>query len=193
MAKKEYEKEDWQIFRGEILELVILYNQIKEYSDFDKDLAKHIKSFFFLSRNNAIAAFFIKVGFVLEDGTPTLRNFLSEEDILELLDSYRPKIKRIRDKFYAHNNKASVASVKLTNEEVDELYNKIISKCQKIDDKYDDSYVYSFVGNSEGIKSIKHIIEASNELFDLKESVIATNLEATLKMDRLTGKFHISE
>lgn len=193
MAKKEYGKEDWQTFREEIFELVVLYNQIKEYSKFDIELAKYIKSFFISSKNNAIAAFFIKVGFVLADGTPTLRNFLSEEDILELLESYRPKIQLIRDKFYAHNNKHVVASLKLTNEEVDELYNKIISKCQKIDDKYEDPWVYSFVGNSEGIKSIEHIIRASNELFELKESVIATNLEASLKMDRLTGKFYTSD
>lgn len=188
MVMKEYGREDWQIFRKEILELVMLYSQLKEYANFNRNMIKQIESFFYLSHNNTIASFFIKFGFILDDGTPTLRNFLSKEDIDELRQSYEPKIKRRRDKFYAHNNKSSLASLNISTDEIDELYNKIISKCEKIDLMYNEPYQYSRVHGAEGIQSIEYLIENSNKFFDLQEKLIANDFEATVKLDIQSGE-----
>ncbi len=54
MATKVFGKEDWKEFRNEILELVILYHHVKEYSEFDKDKIEYIKNFFHLSKKQAI-------------------------------------------------------------------------------------------------------------------------------------------
>lgn len=69
MKKKSYEKAEWQEFRKEVLELVRLYHQVKEYSEFDKDKIEYIKNFFHSSRSQAITSFFIKVGFLVTDGS----------------------------------------------------------------------------------------------------------------------------
>lgn len=146
MAKKEYGIEDWRKFREEILQLVILYKQIKEYSDFDESKIKYIKSFFHLSRNNAISTFFIKVGFLIKNGSPTLHDFLSDEDFLELFKIYNPKVQKIRDKVYAHNSKAVLPpNFRITNDDVDEVYSKIISLAKKMDSSFGEAYLYEYI------------------------------------------------
>ena len=194
MAKQEYGKEGWNEFRKEILQLVMLYKQVKEYTDFDKTKINYIKTFFYLSRDNAIASFFIKVGFVISDGSPTLRNFLSTEEMLELLNVYQPKVQLIRDKVYAHNNKTKFPrTFKLTNDDVDEVYNKIISLSQQIDSRFEESYIYEWINGYEGIKSLEHIIESSNKYHELHEQILANGLKAYVEMSITSGELKISQ
>jgi hypothetical protein len=192
MAKQEYGKEGWSEFRKEILQLVMLYKQVKEYTDFDKTKINCIKTFFYLSRDNAIASFFIKVGFVISDGSPTLRNFLSTEEMLELLNVYQPKVQLIRNKVYAHNNKTKLPrTFKLTNNDVEEVYNKIISLSQQIDSRFEQSYIYEWINGYEGIKSLEHIIESSNKYHELHEQVRANGLKAYVEMSITSGELKI--
>lgn len=197
MVKKNYGKEDWIEFRNEILDLVSLYHQVKEFSAFDKNKIQFIESFFYLSKRNAITAFFIKVGFLISNGTPTFKDFLSEDTYSELFKIYDPKIKTLRDKYYAHNVKTheSLKNLNLANDDVEELYAKIISSAQEIDKKYEDAFVYDFVVNSDGIKSIESIIDDSNELDILKDALAlsANNFRANVEMDMISSKIKIVE
>jgi hypothetical protein len=193
MTKKIYNKEDWQEFRKEVLELVILYCQVKEYSTFDKDKIEYVKSFFYISQRNAITAFFIKVGFLVTNGTPTLKNFISKETYDDLILLYNKKVGLVRDKMYAHNAKSDkkMKDFSLSNEDVEEVYSKIISLAQEIDEKYDDRYAYEFINNAEGIKSISYYIERSIELDSLKKSIRDLGYKASVELSITTGKIKI--
>ncbi len=194
MAKKEYGVDDWRKFREEILQLVILYKQIKEYTDFDESKIVYIKSFFHLSRNNAISAFFIKVGFLIKNGSPTLHDFLSEEDFLELFKIYTPKVQKIRDKVYAHNNKAVLPpDFRITNEDVEEVYSKIISLAEKMDSSYGESFLYDFVTGADGIKSIESLIDDSNKWHELINKLLENDFNVNIEMDIRTGELKISK
>lgn len=195
MAKKEFDKEDWQEFRKEILELVILYHHVKEYSEFDIDKIEYIKSFFHLSKKQAITAFFIKVGFLVTNGSPTLRNFLEKEDYDELIKVYISKVGLVRDKLYAHNAKTDgkMKNFTLSNEDVEELYTYIISSAQAVDNKFDDRFLYDFVHNADGIKSIESIIDDTIELDTLKQDLRAHDFKANVELEIMTGKIKIVE
>lgn len=195
MSKIEFDKEDWLEFRNEIIELVILYHQVKEYLEFDKDNIEYIKSFFHLSKKQAITAFFIKVGFLVTDGSPTLKNFLGKEDYDELMKIYISKVGLVRDKLYAHNAKTDrkMKNFTLSNEDVEVLYAKIILLAKEIDEKYNDSCNYEMVSNAGGIKSIEHFIERSIELKELKQSIIEQGYKASVELSISTGKIKIVE
>lgn len=195
MNKKIYDKEDWQEFRKEILELVMLYNQVKEYSDFTKDKIEYIKSLFFLSQRNAITAFFIKVGFLVTDGVPSLKNFLSKESIDELIVLYNKKVGLVRNKIYAHNAKSDkiMNGFSLSNEDVEEVYYKIISLAQEIDRKHNDLKVYEFISNADGIKSIEHLIQDSMELTELKKKIRSKGFKSNVELEIMTGKIKIED
>lgn len=194
MGNKVYGKIEWQEFRKEILELVILYHHVKEYANFKTDRIKYIESFFHLSRKQAITSFFIKVGFlVLKDGNPSLFNFLSEDSYSELYKLYEPKFRVIRNKYYAHSDKAheKLKAITLTNDDIEDVYSKIISLAQEIDAKYNDSFNYDMVSNARGIKSIEHFIEKSIELNDLKKSLLEHNFKAKVELEIMSGKIKI--
>jgi hypothetical protein len=195
MAIKEFDKEDWKEFRNEILELVILYNHVKEYSDFDKNKIEYIKSFFHLSRKQAITSFFIKVGFLVTDGSPTLKNFLGKEDYDELMKIYISKVGLVRDKLYAHNAKTDgkMKNFTLSNGDVEELYTNIISSAQAVDNKFDDRFHYDFVHNTDGIKSIESYIADSIELDTLKHALRTHDFKANVELEIMSGKIKIVE
>lgn len=195
MAKNVYGKEDWLDFRNEILDLVILYNQIKEYSEFDKNKIEFIKSFFYLSKRNAITAFFIKVGFLVTNGLPTLKNFLSKEDYDKIIQIYNLKVGLVRDKWYAHNVKSGkqMKNFTLSNDDVEEIYTKIISLAQEIDKSYDDMLCYDFVANSDGIKSIESIINDSIELDNLKDDLMECDFKGNVELGIMSGKIKFLE
>jgi hypothetical protein len=193
MGKKEYGKAEWQEFRNEVLELVILNHHVKEYSEFDKDKIEYIKSFFHLSKKQTITAFFIKVGFLLTDGRPTLKDFLSKEEHDELMLIYNSKVGLVRNKLYAHNAKTDkkMKNVTLSNEDVEELYSKIISSAKDIDKKFDDLMFYDFVSNADGIKSIESFIACSIELRNLKSALIKNDFKANVELGIMDGKIKI--
>jgi hypothetical protein len=193
MVKKVYGKSDWQEFRKEILELVILYHHVKEFSEFDKDKIEYIKSFFYLSKKQAITAFFIKVGFLITQGTPTLKNFLGKEDYDELMKIYTSKVGLVRDKLYAHNAKTDkkMTNFSLSNNDMEDMYGKIISSAQDIDKKFEDTCIYSFVYNSDGIKSIESLIANCIELRNLKSELRKHNYKALVELGIMDGKINI--
>lgn len=192
MAKKEISKEGWQEFRNEILELVILYHHVKEYADFDKEKIKYFESFFHLSRKQAITSFFIKVGFLISNGSPTLKDFLLADDYSGLLNLYKPKVKQVRDFWHSHNLKSKLPlNFTISNGDIEVVYSKIISLAQEIDKKYNDSYNYEMVSNAGGIKSIEHLIERSIELNDLKKSLLEQNFKAKVELEIMSGKINI--
>lgn len=195
MAKKEFSKEDWQEFRKEVLDLVILYNHVKEYAEFDKNKIEYINSFFHLSRKQAITSFFIKVGFLVTDGSPTLKNFLGKEDYDELMKIYFSKVGLVRDKLYAHNAKTDgkMKNFTLSNEDVEELYTNIISSAQAVDNKFDDRFLYDFVHNADGIKSIESYIADSIELDTLKHALRTHDFKAKVELEIMSGKIKIVE
>ena len=195
MEKKVYGKAEWKVFRKEILELVILYHHVKEYSEFDKDKIEYIKSFFLLSKKQAITAFFIKVGFLVTSGSPTIRNFHIKDDYDELMKIYNSKVGLVRDKLYAHNAKTDVKmkNFTLSNEEVEELYTKIITLAKDIDKEFDDYFTYDFVHNVDGIKSIESFIDDSIELINLKKQIRYAGYQATANLGIMDGKIKISE
>lgn len=195
MAKKAYGNEDWQEFRKEILRLVILYHHVKEYSEFDTNKIEYIKSFFYLSKTHAITAFFIKVGFLVTNGRPTLKNFLSVRDYNELIQIYNSKVGLVRDKLYAHNAKSDVKmkNFTLSNDDVEEMYAKIISSAQDIDKKFDDVFIYEFVSNADGIKSIESMIDDSIELEKLKDALMECDFKANVELGIMSGKIKIVE
>jgi uncharacterized protein YlzI (FlbEa/FlbD family) len=194
MVKKVYGKAEWQEFRNEILDLVTLYHQVKEYSEFDKDKIEHIKSFFHLSKKQAITSFFIKVGFlVMKDGNPSLFHFLKEEEYYQLLQLYEPKIRVLRNKFYAHSDKSheKLQIITLTNEDIDELYAQIISSAKNIDQRFEDPWIYDFVHNADGIKSIESLIDDSIELHNLKSALVKNDFKANVELEIMNGKILI--
>lgn len=195
MEKKVYGKAEWKEFRNEILELVILYHHVKEYSEFDKDKIDYIKSFFHLSKKQAITAFFIKVGFLVTDGSPTLGNFLGKEDYDELMKIYNSKVGLVRNKLYAHNAKTDgkMKNFTLSNEDVEELYTKIISHAQAIDNNIEDQFLYDFVNNADGIKSIESFIDDSIELYNLKRNLRDGEFKANIELGIMDGKIKIVE
>lgn len=195
MNKKIYDKEDWQEFRKEIFELVILYNQVKEYSCFDKDKIEFVKSFFYLSQRNAITSFFIKVGFLITDGIPTLKNFIPKDTYGVLISLYNKKVGLVRNKIYAHNAKSDkiMNGFSLSNEDVEEVYYKIISLAQEIDRKHNDLKVYEFVLNTDGIKSIEHLIQDSMELTELKKNIRNKGFKSNVELEIMTGKIKIED
>lgn len=187
------DKEEWRKFREEILELVMLYSQINEFSIFDQAKIEYIPSFFIFSRNNAIAAFYIKFGFLITDGQPTFRNFLEKKDYDELALLYREKIGIIRDKFYAHNVKSdkNLKSIDLTNKDIDDLYKLLINFSKKIDAKYNETFCYDSVHGAEGILSIDSIIQDSIELERLKEQLASNGYQATVRINLETWKIEV--
>lgn len=195
MAKKVYGKEDWIEFRKEVLDLVILYQQVKEYAEFDRNKIGFIESFFYLSKRNAITAFFIKVGFLVTSGRPTLKDFVSDENYNELIRIYNSKVGLVRDKLYAHNAKTDgkMKNFTLSNEDIDELYTKIISSAQGIDNKFDDRFIYDFVHNADGIKSIESFIDDSIELDALKDALMTRHFKANVELEIMSGKIKIVE
>jgi hypothetical protein len=195
MGKKVYGKAEWQEFRNEILEMVILYHHVKEFSEFDKDKIEYIKSFFHLSKKQAITAFFIKVGFLVTDGTPTLRNFLGKEDYDELMKIYISKVGLVRDKLYAHNAKTDekMTNFSLSNKDIEEMYCKIISSARDIDKKFDDLMIYDFVSNADGIKSIEALIDVSIEMDKLKDELMEHGFRSNVELGIMNGKIKIVE
>lgn len=191
--KKIYDKEDWIKFREEILELVMLYSQINEFSIFDRGKVDYISSFFMFCRNNAIAAFYFKFEFLITDGKPTFSNFLEKKDYDELALLYREKIGIIRDKFYAHNVKSdkNLKSIDLTNKDIDDLYKLLINFSKKIDAKYNETFCYDSVHGAEGILSIDSIIQDSIELERLKEQLAATGSRGKVIINNETWKIEI--
>ncbi len=187
------DKEDWIKFREEILELVMLYSQINEFSIFDRGKVDYISSFFMFCRNNAIAAFYFKFGFLITDGKPTFSNFLEKKDYDELALLYREKIGIIRDKFYAHNVKSDInlKSIDLTNKDIDDLYKLLINFSKKIDAKYNETFCYDSVHGAEGILSIDSIIQDSIELERLKEQLAATGSRGKVIINNETWKIEI--
>lgn len=184
MAKKTYSKEDWFEFRKEILELVMLYKQIKEFTNFDINKIELIESFFHLSRKNAITSFYIKLGFLMSNGKPTFKDFLSHEDFNDLNGTYKLKLKDIRDKVYAHNAKSQLpSSLQILNEDVDLLYTMIISYAEKIDQKYEETFYYHDVINSEGIRSIEYFISNSIKYNELQEELLNIGNKAEVEMN----------
>lgn len=189
MAKKIYGKEDWEIFRGHVLDLVILYKHVKEFAFFDVEKLQYIPSFFFLSQKNAITSFYIKLGFLLSNGKPTFKNFLSHDDYNDLNGIYKSKLKDIRDKVYAHNIKTELPDdFRISDDDVDLLYSKIISFAEALDEKYDDIYNYDFVGNTDGIKSIEPFIQSSIELDIIQSALIENGYKGTFELNLRTGK-----
>lgn len=195
MGKKVYGKTEWQEFRNEILELVILYHHVKEYSEFDKYKIEYIKSFSHLSKKHAITSFFIKVGFLVTHGRPTLKDFLSKEEHNELMLIYNSKVGLVRNKLYAHNAKTdkNLKNFTLSYEDVEELYSKIISSAKQIDKKQEDSFVYDFVYNADGIKSIESLIDYSIELDKLKDELMEHGFKANVELGIMDGKIKIVE
>jgi hypothetical protein len=194
MGKKEFDFAEWQEFRKEVFELVILYHHVKEYSAFDKDKIEYINSFFHLSRQQAITSFFIKVGFLLmKDGNPSLFNFMTIGDYNKLFEFYEPKIRIIRNKFYAHSDKSheKLKAIALANKDVDDLYNKLISSAVEIDLKFNDSCRYNMVHNANGINSIESIIDCCIELNNLKSAIMNNDYKANVELDIMSGKIKI--
>lgn len=188
MGKKVYGKTEWLEFRHEIIELVILYHHVKEYAEFDKEKIKYVERFFHLSRKQAITSFFIKVGFLMSYGTPSLKDFLLD-DYDELFQLYDSKVKKNRDLLHAHNLKTKLpANYTLSNNDVEELYAKIIAASKMIDKNFDESYKYEFVSSADGIKSIESLIDRNIELKNLKDELIKSNFKATIELGILDGK-----
>jgi hypothetical protein len=193
MEKKVYGKSDWQEFRKEILELVILYHHVKEYSEFDKDKIEYIKSFFHLSKKQAITSFFIKVGFLVTEGTTTLRNFLRKEDYDVLMKIYISKVGLVRDKLYAHNARTDkkMKGFSLKNEDVDFVYNQIISLSTEVDKKFDEDYYYNDINGSEGVSSIEYLMDSFQEFQQFKRKLRELGFQAKVKLDVSTGNVEI--
>jgi hypothetical protein len=190
---KELSEKDWNEFRNEVFELVMIYHQVKEYSNFDPDKIKNIKSFFFLSKRNAITAFFIKVGFILSNGITTLKDFIDDEKFKHVSMIYRAKLQLIRNKIYAHNAKSDkrLTEFSLSNEDVDLLFNQIITLSKEVDKEFQVEFNYDFVIGAEGIKSLENIIESSNDLIILKKKLMTLGYQAKVKLDISTGKLNV--
>ena len=194
MKKELNGKTEWQEFRNEILELVILYQHVKEFSEFDKKKIDYIKNFFYSSKKQAITSFFIKVGFLLNNGTPSLKNFMPIEDYNTLYQLYKSKIKSVRDFIFAHNLKQKIdKKFTLFNEDIDNLYTKIISSAKEIDKRFNENWSYDFVHNADGIKSIESLIDDVLELENLKDQLLNTSLNAKVELVITTGKIKIIE
>lgn len=192
MGKTEYSITEWKEFRNEILDLVNLYHHVKEYADFDTDKIKYIERFFHLSRKQAITSFFIKVGFLISNGTPTLKDFLSYDDYNELFRLYESKVKKICDLLYAHNLKSKLPlNYTLSNSDVEEMYAKIIATAKTIDQNFEEPYSYDFVLNADGIKSIESLIDRTIELKKLKDELIKSNFKAKVELGIYDGKIKI--
>lgn len=192
MVKKVYGKAEWQEFRNEILDLVTIYHQVKEYSEFDKDKIEHIKSFFHLSKKQAITSFFIKVGFLLKNGAPTFKDFITTEHYNTLFQLYDSKIKSVRDYLFAHNLKQKLdENFTLSNKDIDDLYATFISTAKEIDQRFEDPWIYDFVHNADGIKSIESLIDDSIELHNLKSALVQNDFKANVELEIMNGKIII--
>ncbi|MEX1192430.1 MAG: hypothetical protein WEA99_10695 [Brumimicrobium sp.] len=194
MVKRKYTKKDWEEFRKEILDLVILYNHVNEYSQFTKDQIEIIQSFYFLSRKQAIGSFYIKLGLIIDksNGNTCLFNFLDHDRYESLRMLYKEKVKIIRDNLFAHHNLKKAKQVdQITNEEIDFLFNEIIKSAEIIDKKFNDPFHYSFVSNSDGIKSLIPIINESFELGKLKNELIENDFKGRVELGIQDGKIRL--
>lgn len=193
MTKKKFEtKEDWEKFRNKILELIMIYNQVKEFSEcIEKNIeqVEIIKNYFGLARENAICAFYIKLGAIMTNGKPSLKTFLAHADYEFINKMYKNGLKDIRDKVYAHNV-STFKRESIANEKVDDLISTIIKKAKEVDEKFNEediSIYYDEIFGNDGIKSILPFIHHSKELQKIKDQLIDLNFYGMVKLDFQSG------
>jgi hypothetical protein len=192
--KKQSTIKDWEKFRDEIFQLVILHIQIMEYFKFDKK--EYIPMFFELSKNNAISSFFIQCGLIMRDGKPCIKNFLNNDEYSSLNDLFSNNILTIRNKYYAHYDKDNSylkdALSNLTNTEIDIFYNKIIDISKKLDIKYGlTNTEYEYVAGCRGISVLDSIIDSDLILKNIKLNVLKNkNKKITIYIEIQSGKLY---
>lgn len=194
---KKNTKEDWLEFRQNILLLQGLYKQVlcfsEVYKENQKEIDDNIKEYYQFSRNNALCAFFIKTGFLIANGQPTLKTFMSHEDYNKLNSLYKNKIKTVRDGIYAHNSKSKVKQI--TDDDVQTLMSEIIKAAKIIDESFGEISVhYEELFGDYTIENIIPLIKSKNELFALKKEILEKGGKAQVEFNISTnGKFKIIE
>ena len=193
MGKRMGTKKEWEEFRKEILELVILYKLVNEYSSLSDKHIKLIGSFYYSSRKNTVKAFYIQLGFILSNGCPTLKNFVSPEEFSSLYELYKKrKLKEIRDKRITHNLKTKIKQQEpLSQDDVDLVFNKVIEVSKQVDEEFNDPFHYDSVLNGEGIKSLIPLIENSIKLIDLENQILNNDFKASVEMDVVSGEIKL--
>lgn len=192
MGKKPYGLNDWLKFRDEILDLIVIYSHLREYESLEKKYLELAPVFIHNCRIYTLRSLIVKFGFLLTNGKPTFIDFLDNNEFIDLKSLYEGKVKLLRDQRVSHNVKYKDASLELTCNDIEILFNKLIQKAKGVDDKFGENFNYDFVHEARGISSLIPILDDSIELESIKEYLYSNNCESVVRINPKNNKIDIN-